>query len=155
MAILRSRPKASNDVLNASLCPFTADLANDGGRFEASNSSTRSLPDTLREGCQTNSARPEIKSICDERESMQIRRWKWLLVLLLLLGATLVATGAYFMLSREEEANYRDAVSSDKKLEKCLGGRLALTFSTAFCTSSVQSLCHDNRERDWSTFTEY
>jgi hypothetical protein len=153
MAILRSRQKASN-ALNASLCPFTADLANDGGRFEASNSVTLSLPDTLREGCHTNSAsaRHEIK---DERESMQIRRWKWLLVLLLLLGATLVATGAYFMLSREEEANYRDAVSSDKKLEKCLGRRLALTFNTAFCTSSVQSLCHDNRERDWSTFTEY
>jgi hypothetical protein len=50
------------------------------------------------------------------RETILIKRWKRLLTVLLLFGAILVATGAFFMLSREEEANYKDAV---RQIWKC------------------------------------
>jgi hypothetical protein len=49
------------------------------------------------------------------RETIFISRWKRFFVVLLLASATLVATGAFVMLSREEEANYEDAVSQRRE----------------------------------------
>jgi hypothetical protein len=51
----------------------------------------------------------EINDIA-KRETTFIRRWKWLMTVVLLTGSSLVSIGAFVLISREEEANYNEAV---------------------------------------------
>jgi hypothetical protein len=85
------------------------------------------------------------------RETILIKRWKRLLTVLLLFGAILVATGAFFMLSREEEANYKDAVSRNGNAEA-----LSQNFNCAYRAGfPVQPLCSDDRECHRPAFAKH
>jgi hypothetical protein len=51
----------------------------------------------------------EINEIAT-RETTIMRRWKWMMIIALLAGALFFSVGAYFLISRDEEANYNEAV---------------------------------------------
>jgi hypothetical protein len=55
---------------------------------------------------------PSLREINDiaKRETTFIRRWKWLMTVVLLVGSLVVSLGAFVLISREEEAHYNEAV---------------------------------------------
>jgi hypothetical protein len=106
----QSQTRISSDTAAAFLeSGGSGAVAGDAWRQADLNSHSERGPRTTRK-----QALRDVQELA-ARETIFISRWKRFFVVLLLTSATLVATGAFFMLSREEEANYEDAVSRPLK----------------------------------------
>jgi hypothetical protein len=75
------------------------------------------------------------KDLVVSPESTVVHRWKWTLIFLLVLSAILLATGAFVLVSREEEANHREAVGSVQLQKRHSTTAAFLIFSFVFVSS--------------------